>query len=365
MSTATDETKVELLLEKCVGQKVKVPDLFALCPWDAEVYPWDEKLEREVELWRSRCINDSTSLKRNRIVNPCLFARAAAPKAAFDELVIVSKWVAWIYYWDDAHDFGEFDGKAEEVITHREQTIELFRQGLFNKSPSLIDPTTIAPDHFTAQSVHEWGAVVGEKSVSPSLKDWTFKVFADSCTAISRLQHEFDKGSVLDLEEYWKIRMGSSAALPTLAVILFADQVAFPDWFFDHELVVKAAELADTIIWITNDMVSARYELQCKHVDNLIPLLVHHKGITPQEAMDEAGRLTHQAYLDFEALEPQLMQLGESRGVAYEMRRFIASCRFECTGIFHWTYHIRRYLPWEPGMDRGSVSVVLGEDLPK
>lgn len=49
-------------------------------------------------LIRVRWINDPTSLKRNRIVDPCLFARAAAPKAAFHELVIVSKWVAWVSF---------------------------------------------------------------------------------------------------------------------------------------------------------------------------------------------------------------------------------------------------------------------------
>lgn len=76
---------------------------------------------------------------------------------------------------------------------------------------------------------------------------------------------------------------------------------------------------------------------QCKHVDNLIPLLVHHQGITLQEAVNKASRIAHQAYLDFEALEPQLMKLGEDRNAVYEMRRFIASCRFVCTGIFNWT----------------------------
>ncbi|KAI0888174.1 terpenoid synthase [Annulohypoxylon maeteangense] len=360
-----NQTNVELLLAKCVGQKVKIPDFFAICPWSVEVSAKDEKMEREVDRWRSRWIKTPKSLKRNRIVDPCLFARAAAPKASFDELVILSKWVAWTYYWDDAHDFGEFDGMTQEVIDHQKQTIELYRQCLFSKSPRSINPAAVSPDYLTVQSAHEFAAVVGEEALSSSLKKWTFKVLANSCRAVSRLQHEFDKRNVLDLETYWKLRMDSSAALPTLAIILFTDQIAFPDWFFDHDLVNKAAELADIIISIVNDIASARYELQCKHVDNLIPILVHHKGITPQKAIDEAAKIAHQAYLDFEALEPQLIQLGKSRGATYEMRRFIASCKSECTGIIHWHYHVKRYLPWKPGMDRGNVSLVLGEDLPK
>ncbi|KAI1446585.1 isoprenoid synthase domain-containing protein [Annulohypoxylon stygium] len=361
---SANQTNFESLLGRCNGQKVNIPDLFSVCPWDVEVTPWNEKLEIEVDSWRSRWIKSPKSLKRNQIIDPCLFARAAAPKAAFDDLVILSKWVAWTYYWDDAHDFGEFDGMTQEVIDHQKQTIELFRQCLFNESPGSIKPTMISPDYFTVQSAYEFAATVGERSLSVSLKKWTLKVLANSCKAVSRLQHEFDKRTILDLETYWKLRMDSSAALPTLAIILFADQVAFPDWFFDHKLVLRAAELADTIISIVNDIASARYELQCKHVDNIIPILVHHRGITPQEAIDEAADIARQASLDFEALEPQLIQLGDSHGAAYEMQRFIKSCKYECTGIIHWHYHVRRYLPWKPGMDRGSLRIHIETSLP-
>ncbi|KAI0839023.1 terpenoid synthase [Hypoxylon sp. FL0890] len=387
MSKENNEANVESLLSKCVGRTVKIPDLFALCPWDVEISSWDVNMEREVELWRSRWIKDPTSLKRNRIIDPCLFARSAAPKAAtFDGQLMVAKWAAWTFYWDDgeihmpwqshtnppmdnvllsvAHDFGEFDDRPEEVIAHRDQTIELFRQSLYNDHPSSVNPAEISPDYLTAQSVHEWGAVVGETCVSPSLKDWLFKVFSDTCIAISRVQQEFEEKNILDLETYRKIRIDSSGSLTTLACILYADQVAFPDWFFNYELVKKAADLTAIIIWVINDITSVRHEVQCKHVDNYIPLLVYHKGLTPQEAIDEAARIAHQAYLDFEALEPQLTRLGKTRGCVYEMQRFIASCKFECSGIINWHYQVKRYVPWKPGMDRDNLYVVLGEDLP-
>ncbi|KAI1137076.1 terpenoid synthase [Hypoxylon sp. FL0543] len=359
MSKANNQADVEALLAKCMGRKVKIPDLLALCPWDVEISPWDGNMEREVEFWRSRWIKDPTSLKRNRVIDPCLFARSAAPRATFEGQLIVAKWAAWTFYWDDAHDFGEFDNRPEEVIAHRDETIEIFRQSLYNEHPRSVNPTEISPRYLTAQSVHEWGAVVGENCVSPSLKDWLFKVFSDTCIAISRVQQEFEANSILDLDTYRKMRMDSSGSLTTLACVLYADMVAFPDWFFDHELVRKAADLTDIIIWVINDIAS-----QCKHVDNYVPLLVYHKGLTPQEAIDEAARVAHQAYLDFEALEPQLIQLGETRSCAHEIQRFIASCKFECSGIINWHYQVKRYVPWMPGTGRDSLYVVLGEELP-
>ncbi|OTB13475.1 hypothetical protein K445DRAFT_24646 [Daldinia sp. EC12] len=365
MSILDTKTDFDLLLGKCIGQRVEIPDLFALCPWGLEVSPLDEKLTMEVELWRSRWINDPTSLKRNRIVESCLFARGIAPKAALNELITLAKYQAWLFYWDDVYDFGDFNDKYEEIVSHQEQTIELLHRSLFEKDPGSIDPAKIAPNYLTVQSIYEWASVVREKSVSSSLKIWLLKVLVDFCTATFYLQSAFDKRRILDLETYRKIRMDSSAVFPTLGMVLFTDQVAFPPWFFDHVSIKKAAELVNIIVWVTNDIVSARQELQCKHLDNLIPLLVHHRGITLQEAIREASKITHQAYLDFEELEPQLMQLGENRGVVYEMQRFVASCRHVCTGIFNWTYHIKRYILWEPGMTRSGLSTVLGEDLLK
>lgn len=75
---------------------------------------------------------------------------------------------------------------------------------------------------------------------------------------------------------------------------------------------------------------------QCKHIDNLIPLLVYHKGITPQEAVDESARMFHQMYLDFQDLLPQLLQLGEDRGAVDEMQSYIKDCKTTCSGILHW-----------------------------
>lgn len=54
MSLPGNETEIQLLLAKCIGREVKIPNLFLLYPWEVKVSPPDEKLEMEVELWRSR-----------------------------------------------------------------------------------------------------------------------------------------------------------------------------------------------------------------------------------------------------------------------------------------------------------------------
>ncbi len=105
----------------------------------------------------------------------------------------------------------------------------------------------------------------------------------------------------------------------------------------------------------TNDIVSARHELVCKvkllfeiflslansqqqagHIDNLVPLLVYHRELSPQEAVDEIARIVRESYDAFQALEPQLAKLGYLHGLPDEMDLFVQTCKSCCIGQFQW-----------------------------
>lgn len=68
----------------------------------------------------------------------------------------------------------------------------------------------------------------------------------------------------------------------------------------------------------------------------MVPLLVHHKGLSVQEAVDETAMIVSRAYLKFLELEPQMLQLGVHHDMLHEVQCFLASCKSCCIGIFHW-----------------------------
>lgn len=63
---------------------------------------------------------------------------------------------------------------------------------------------------------------------------------------------------------------------------------------------------------------------------------MYHKGLNPQEAIDEVARIVRETYDAFQALEPQLVELGQAHGLQDTMEFFIRSCKAYCVGQFQW-----------------------------
>lgn len=83
------------------------------------------------------------------------------------------------------------------------------------------------------------------------------------------LQTTFDHGRILEIADYWRIRMNSSGVIPVIAIAMLVKpsnyiyinrqsltispshghQVSFPDWFFENNVVNEICELSNVIIW--------------------------------------------------------------------------------------------------------------------
>lgn len=77
-------------------------------------------------------------------------------------------------------------------------------------------------------------------------------------------------------------------------------------------------------------------QVEYKRVDNLIPLLVHHKGLSVQQAVDETALIINRTYLRFLELELRILQIGATHDIGHQVQCFLESCRSCCIGIFHW-----------------------------
>ncbi|KAJ3498321.1 hypothetical protein NLG97_g1216 [Lecanicillium saksenae] len=340
MSPSALASSVDLLLERCIGQKVKIPHMFDLCPaWPLQLNVLDEEVEVHVEAWRKdlvRWLKDPRDYKRVRDTNSTLFARGGVPHADLPFVVTAAEFAAWIYFWDDALDLGDFDQKPHEAEVLRRETIEAFRLGIFEADDLATGLYKVAPTYKHAQSLYQIGADLCTTGKSVSLNRFIFTSMDEYLKAAILLQTTFDHGRILEIDDYLNIRLSSSGVIPVIGISIHAHQVAYPDWFFDNLLVKKMLELSNIIIWASNDILSARDELKFKRVDNMIPLLMYHKGLDAQEAVDETAMIVTRAYLQFLELEPQILEIGAEFGISHEVQCFIASCKSCCIGIFHW-----------------------------
>ncbi|KAJ5155605.1 hypothetical protein N7492_008408 [Penicillium capsulatum] len=85
-------------------------------------------------------------------------------------------------------------------------------------------------------------------------------------------------------------------------------------------------------------MVSAHHEMRYKHVDNMVLLLVHHRSMTPQEAVDHCCQLIRDDYLAFESVESNILSLATIHEMVDTARLFITCCKDVRIGLVNWTY---------------------------
>ncbi|OJJ31422.1 hypothetical protein ASPWEDRAFT_691717 [Aspergillus wentii DTO 134E9] len=187
-----------------------------------------------------------------------------------------------------------------------------------------------------------------------------YKCLHDYVTATIKLQNHCDRADILDIESYLAIRMNTSGVYPTMSLYLFTFPSDPPTWFFSHELVKEAFLQINRIVSTYNDIVSAHQEIKSGHVDNIIPLLIYQKGLTAQEAVDEAIEIIKVSYVTFLSLETKLTSLGQERGITREVEDFLQACINLCMGALQWTYHIKRYFNYKPGKGDGAITVILG-----
>ncbi|KAI9926531.1 hypothetical protein MW887_004299 [Aspergillus wentii] len=329
MSANSSSIHVQQLLERCTGQTVKIPFLFSLFPaWKAQFNPnYEQGVQDELFQFQQRWMRNPISLKRNCAIDSIFFSRSVFPNASLGNLKTVVLWLSWLYFWDDALDFGELDNDPGELQRQEREILTSIQQ-------SLLGPSTA--DLYAASFVSSCCAAQAWFDIA-SARNFMYKCLHDYVTATIKLQNHCDRADILDIESYLAIRMNTSGVYPTMSLYLFTFPSDPPTWFFSHELVKEAFLQINRIVSTYNDIVSAHQEIKSGHVDNIIPLLIYQKGLTAQEAVDEAIEIIKVSYVTFLSLETKLTSLGQERGITREVEDFLQACINLCMGALQWT----------------------------
>ncbi|KAJ5144509.1 hypothetical protein N7476_005077 [Penicillium atrosanguineum] len=286
------------------------------------------------ELW----MKDPVALRRNRGTDPVFFARSVFPDAAIEDLATAVIWISWLYFWDDALDFGDLDNKTGRMSQYREETLSCIQHSLLNDGLNEDkDPVHIAPTCLAAQAWHSIGVHIQHRVTAPSSRKYMHDCLRDYVAATIELQTHCDKAEILDIDSYLAIRMRTSGVYPTISLYLLTSRSEPPDWLFSHRLVQAALIEMNRIVSIYNDIVSAHLEIESGHIDNIIPLLMHHKSLSAQGAVDEAVQMIQDSYAAFRCLEAQITTLGREQDIVHEVSAFLKGCVNLCMGALQWT----------------------------
>ncbi|KAF7621285.1 hypothetical protein AFLA_011588 [Aspergillus flavus NRRL3357] len=360
------------LIKRLRAQPVSVPNLLPIfSSWPGAVNPHWRAL---VPVMNARIDSlfpepaKATKLKR------CDFAHLAStrwPLAGFNELYILAFLSLWLVTWDDqiddtkrslSNDFEAAEQYRRETLYFVAQCLDLdITEGL----PRSYNDSIFVPDDPIVQSFD----VIGE-----ALRDaYTYEQrhrFLREMSLFMVTSHMEQKakleGHIPSLEEYWRVRMGTSAVGVICAVNEYSLRSVIPCAIMeDHDMRTMWNEV-NVIASIVNDIYSLKKEMAQDTIYSLIPILCMSLG-SPQAAIDNAIRSLIQSVGRFNIAANQLMdgieeedRFSLSLGVKRDVEDFIRSCQFNCTGCLYWTLRTNRYgVRYAPRSSDGGVVLHL------
>ncbi|OQD74997.1 hypothetical protein PENANT_c162G01204 [Penicillium antarcticum] len=308
---------VRQLIGRCIGQQIKIPFLSKLFPgWHARFNHNDDAgIQYDLDQFQQVWIKSPVALERNRRTDSVFFARSVFPEAATEDLKIAVIWISWLYFWDDALDFNELDRTLDQISSYREEILLCIQHSLLpGDQKEDVDPVHIAPNCPAAQAWYKIGVQIRRKVTAASSQKFMHDCLREYVTATIELQMHCDNFEIMDIDSYLAIRMKTSGVYPTISMYLYRPQRFFPE--------------------ITNANRTAKAS---GHIDNIIPLLMHHYGLSAQGAVNEAVRIIKDSFAGFHCFEAEIIALGKEHDITREVSAFLKGCIDLCMGAIQWT----------------------------
>ncbi|KAI8946133.1 terpenoid synthase [Xylaria longipes] len=285
------------------------------------------------------------------------------PRATLERLEICTFWFLWLFTWDDEidrstsnlflslPDANKFRDESYHFLRYclgvpTEETVKW----MFDKDP----PTRLLIRSFD---------VMAEKVRQAYNRDQVM-VFVDAMGHyMGCQQHEQHcklMGKLPIPEQYWDTRLGTSAVLVTLALNEYADEQTIPRWIMDHEHMSAIWHESNLNISMVNNVLSLRKEIQHGDIYSIVPVLMHHRGLTVQAAIADTYVESQKCLDRFEAAAKALLAVVKEKepGQWDEVDKYITGCRYELTGHCIWSVVSGRYgLASMPRDKHGGITV--------
>jgi len=250
------------------------------------------------------------------------------PDASFESIFIVAAYMSWLFMVDDLYDEAELGRYPERLKAQHHELIERMKhpRPLRGDESPVVAGLADIWERMRLRGSPRWA----ERFIQ------TFEGYAYAC------QWEAENRAnkrVPPLAEYMEFRRHTSALYVFFSLIELVEQVTLTPEILEyvHALEVRAD---DGVSWV-NDMLSLNKEVRAGDVHNLVIVLQHEYGLSPQGAMDHAARLYNARMREYVELERGLPSYGLETDVA--LQRYLKGLRCWVRGNLDWSYESGRY----------------------
>ncbi|GAA2884374.1 hypothetical protein GCM10010517_47730 [Streptosporangium fragile] len=298
--------------------------------------PHVERVDTETLDWliQSGIPQDAETVERYRKAKYGWLGARTYPYAEYHTLRLVTDWCVWLFAFDDA--FCESDRRAAEIARALPQLIAALDDLEFGQkvddvfAMSLLDIKGRIAAYGDGDQLDRWRAVT---------KDY---LFAQVWEAANR-----DDEVVPPLDDYIFMRRRTGAMLTVFALIDVATGLPLTPAEWRHPAVRAVTESANDVVVWDNDLISyAKESGEGNSRNNLVSVLVRHRGHSRQEAMDRIGEMRNRAIGDMVEIRPALEALGSEAVAAY-----LRGLEFWISGSVDYSLTSSRY--WDVGRRSG------------
>jgi hypothetical protein len=307
---------------------IEIPELY--CPFPTAISPHVEAVQKQVNQWMQarRYFRTEAQLERFKSARFAWLTGRVHPDASFDDVLLVATYMSWLFLVDDLYDEAEMGRYPERLKAQLGEIIDRMKhprplQG--DESPVMVGLAELW-ERLRQRGTSRWARRFIQ----------TFEGYAYAChwEAENRASHR-----VPPLAEYMEFRRHTSALYQFFSLVELVEGVTLTQEILEyvHALEVRAD---DGVSWV-NDMLSLDKEVRAGDVHNLVIVLQHEYGLSPQGAMDHAARLYNQRMREYVELERGLPSYGLETDVA--LQRYLKGLRCWVRGNLDWSYESGRY----------------------
>ncbi|KAL9583495.1 MAG: hypothetical protein Q9212_002666 [Teloschistes hypoglaucus] len=335
------------------GRKLFIPNMEALSPpWAMEINSHAESIRGDIDAWQSSQYKDAKIRKKLAVLNAVTFIAVGYPRTGREALFNITKFFIWFFPWDDALDDTADNCQPADVIRYRDDSIRLTKESLIS------DLERPSQRHIDPRIEGLWDIARNFRArMTPQSAQ---RLAKNLCQFISTTANDHivkSGGKPRTVEAYLKCREVNIGVYPIMELTFYADKVELPRKWRPENNATMAGIWKETAwaILIVNDLLSLPKELQQGQYDSLVPLLMYHRGLTLQAAVDQAVQMLHEVYDRLQKFEVYLSRQLTSEH-AEEVKACVQTYKNLAICNLNWSYGCRRYLDQSNVQNDGSLA---------
>ncbi|MGW1074876.1 terpene synthase family protein [Streptomyces sp. NPDC002537] len=318
----------------------KIPDY--RMPWPVRLNPSHGLAEKEAQEWADDFGMLNNDAARQRIVDmqSGLFSGWWCPRTDTLGAVLMARWVAWLFLWDDIFDDGPYGRNPRAFQDGKSQLDYVLRQ---SPPPPPGDPRLSLPHARALADL--WGDFHDYFPERPRSRFAAHTM--QYLNAMQKEVHNRSAEELPDTDAYLRLRLINGATRPSMDALEGLQGADIPDRIHRglfYELREMTAEL-----WLwSNDTFTVRKDLHYRNPHNLVLVLSQDRGIGLQEAARHVAYMVEQRLRDFTRIADRLRAMTGIPGDPHaahkdDVLRGVQILEDGLSGYYRWQESCLRY----------------------